>query len=239
VPVSFSYLGWNMVTYVAGEVKDPRRVIPISVLIGCLLVMTLYILINLLFLVSAPIAELKGQEGIGVLSAKKLFGDIASPIMSIFICWIILGSMSAMIIGGSRIYYAMANDGLFFPSLAELHPKHSSPYKALLFQCIYSSILIFFNQLEDLLYFITCAILFLSSLTAFIPFILKKEFKDQTTYKIPFFPIPPLLYIVANLFLISILAYSTPWNAVKGIGITLLSIPVYFLFKNTFIKKEE
>ncbi|MBP7282574.1 MAG: amino acid permease, partial [Leptospiraceae bacterium] len=74
VPVSFSYLGWNMVTYVAGEIKDPRRIIPLSIVIACFMVMSLYIAINLLFLVSAPVAELKGQGGIGVIAAKHLFG---------------------------------------------------------------------------------------------------------------------------------------------------------------------
>ncbi len=236
VPVSFSYLGWNMVTYVAGEIKDPRRIIPLSIVIACFMVMSLYIAINLLFLVSAPVAELKGQGGIGVIAAKHLFGDGITTVISLFICWIILGSMSAMIIGGSRIYYAMANDGLFFRSLADLHPKYASPFKALLFQCVYSSILIIFNQLEDLLYFITCAILFLSSLTAFIPFILKKEFKSESDYKIPLFPLPPILYITANIILISILAYEQPGNAIKGIGITLMAIPVYFVFRNSFKK---
>lgn len=239
VPVSFSYLGWNMVTYVAGEIKDPRKIIPLSVAIACIMVMTLYICINLLFLVSAPISELKGQGGIGVIAAKHLFGEGITTIISIFICWIILGSMSAMIIGGSRIYYAMANDGLFFHHLADLHPKYASPYKALIFQCVYSSILILFNQLEDLLYFITCAILFLSSLTAFIPFVLKQEYKEKSDYKIPLYPLPPLLYITANAVLISILAYEQPYNAIKGIGITLLAIPVYFLFSHTFKKPEE
>ncbi|HMV43463.1 MAG TPA: amino acid permease [Leptospiraceae bacterium] len=239
VPVSFSYLGWNMVTYVAGEIKDPRRIIPLSIAIACIMVMSLYICINLLFLVSAPISELKGQGGIGVIAAKHLFGEGITTIISIFICWIILGSMSAMIIGGSRIYYAMANDGLFFHHLADLHPKYASPYKALIFQCVYSSILILFNQLEDLLYFITCAILFLSSLTAFIPFVLKKEYKNTSDYKIPLYPLPPLLYIIANAVLITILAYEQPMNAVKGIGITLLAIPVYYLFSHTFKKPVE
>jgi basic amino acid/polyamine antiporter, APA family len=239
VPVSFSYLGWNMVTYVAGEVREPRKVIPLSVMIACAMVMTLYILVNLLFLVSGPVADLKGQAGIGVIASNNLFGAQYAPLMSIFICWILLGSMSAMIIGGSRIYYAMANDGLFFKSLSELHPKYGSPYKALIFQCVYSSLLIFFNQLEDLLYFITCAILFLSSLTAFIPFILKKKYKKKTNYKIPLYPIPPILYILANIALIFILAKSTPENAIKGIGITLLAIPVYYIFRKSFKKKKE
>ncbi len=237
VPVSFSYLGWNMVTYVAGEVKDPRKVIPLSVIIACLMVGTVYILINLLFLVSAPVAELKGQTGIGVIVAKKLFGENVSIFMSVFICWIILGSMSAMIIGGSRIYYAMANDGVFFKSLANLHPTYGTPTKALWVQASYASILIFFNQLEDLLYFITCAILFLSSLTAFIPFILDKTHKEKTDYKIPLFPLPPILYILANITLMILLAKDTPMNAIKGIGITLSAIPVYYLFRKSFVAK--
>lgn len=235
VPVTFSYLGWNMVTYVAGEVKDPSRTIPLSIIIACIMVIVLYMAINLLFLASGPIESLKSQEGIGVIAAKNLFGDSVGIFISAFILWIILGSMSASIIGGSRIYYAMASDGLFFKSLAELHPKHNSPYKSLIFQCVYASVLIVFNQLEDLLYFITVAILFLSTLTACIPFVLPKS-EHPPEYKIPFYPVTPLLYIIANLVLMGILSYDQPGNALKGIGITLLGIPVYYLFNRSFRK---
>ena len=162
-------------------------------------------LLRLIFYFSfGSCGELKGQGGIGG-SWRSIYLETGLRLLSpLFICWIILGSMSAMIIGGSRIYYAMANDGLFFHHLLTYIQSMQVHIRHFLFQCIYASILIIFNQLEDLLILSLCAILFLSSLTAFILFVLKKEYKSESDYKIPLYPLPPLLYITANIILIGI-----------------------------------
>lgn len=233
VPVTFSYYGWNMITYVAGEVKQPNKVIPLAILVSCVLVILLYVLVNILFMSSAPLSELKSQEGAGVISAIYLFGPGVKVLISGFICWILLGSMSAMIIGGSRIYYAMSNDGVFFKTLANLHPKYHTPYKALIFQAFYSSIFMFVKELESLLYLITVSILFLSSMTAFTPYVLAKK-NYVSEYKIPGYPVTPLLFILFNFLVMGILTYNKPSEALWGLCIVLASIPVYFLFKNTF-----
>ncbi|MCE9500138.1 MAG: amino acid permease [Leptospira sp.] len=235
VPVTFSYFGWNMVTYLAGEVKDPGRNIPLSVVISCSMVITIYVLINFLFLSSAPLSELKSKEGIGIISAQYLFGNWLTGIISGFICWIILGSLSTMIIGGSRVYYAMARDGLFFPGLAELHPKYLSPYKALIFQALYAIAFITIRELESLLFLITCAILFLAILTAMTPYFFRRR-GIISPFSVPGAPVTPILFIAANFIIISILAWEKPAEAAWGMLITLSAIPVYFIFRRTFRK---
>ncbi|WP_246838105.1 APC family permease, partial [Leptospira mayottensis] len=147
IPVTYSYLGWNMITYVAEEVKDPDKNIYKAVLYSCALVTILYILINFLFLSSAPISELSGDK-IGITASSFLFGSKATIFITAFICWAFLGSISAYIIGGSRIYFAMARDGFFFSNMAKLHSKHKSPYMSLLFQCGYACLFCFVKEIE-------------------------------------------------------------------------------------------
>lgn len=134
VPVSFSYLGWNMITYIAEEVKQPEKTIVRSAITACFLVAGLYFAINLLFVISAPIGELAGQDGIGAIAFQKLFGTNYSILTTSFIAWVILGSMSAILIGGSRVYFAMARDRVFLPSFSKVHPKWHSPYVSIFFR---------------------------------------------------------------------------------------------------------
>lgn len=233
IPVSFAYFGWNMVTYVAEEVKEPEKIIPKAVSIACLFVGIIYLLMNILYLGSADSQTLiSAREGVGVASANALFGEAGKNIMSIFILIMILGSLPAMIFAGSRIYYAMARDGVFFRFLKQVHPKWHTPYYALLFQAGYTSFLILLGDVEKLLYFMTCSILLLSTLTTLIPIYLNfKQEIPQTTYKIPLYPLPPLIYAIGTLFLLIYFAILSPENALSGILITLLGVPAYYLFQ--------
>ena len=230
VPVTFSYLGWNMITYLAGEVKDPEKNIPLSIVVSCVFTIFIYLSINLLYLVSAPVSSLKGEEGIGVVSATFLFGEWIKPIFTIFILWMVAGSLSSILMGASRVYYAMAKDGLFFRSLADLHPVYHTPYKSIIFQGIYASLLLIFGNIKSLIFMITCAVFLLSTITALTVFKLNKKQAD-VSYKIPLYPLPPILFSIGNLILIFYLTYESWENTIWGLGISLSGIPIYFLFK--------
>ncbi|XDD51928.1 APC family permease [Leptospira sp. WS92.C1] len=231
IPVTYSYLGWNMITYVAEEVKDPDKNIYKSVLYSCALVTTLYILMNFLFLSSGTISELSGDK-IGITASSALFGPQAAVFITAFICWAFLGSISAYIIGGSRIYFAMARDGFFFPSMAKLHPKHKSPYMSLAFQCVYACLFCFVKEIESLLYLITCSTLLLATITAYTPILFEKR-HYKLKFRIPGYPYTTYLYIASNIGIIATLLWNKPTEAFWGIGFTLLSIPMYYYFKAT------
>lgn len=234
IPVIFSYLGWNMVTYIAEEVKDPERNISRTIIWGTALVAVLYFLVNLAFLLTLSPAELLKNEGLGVKSSMNVFGNSARYYFSFFFCLVILGSLSASIIGGSRIYFAMARDGLFFPFLSKVHVHYRSPYNSLFFQALYASLFIVFD-LEFLLYTITSAILVLSALTAFSVFVFaRRGYSSQ--YKIPFYPVTTVLYILGCLFLVFHLTWENPTQALFGFLILSTGIPVYFVFKKKFVK---
>ncbi len=232
IPVTFSYLGWNMITYVAEEVKEPEKNIYKSVLISCTLVTLLYVLVNFLYLSSAPVELLVGDEKIGVTAAGFLFGKEVKLLITAFICWVFMGGISAYIIGGSRIYFAMARDGYFFPSMAKLHSKYHSPYMSLSFQCAYACLFCLVKEIESLLYLITCSTLLLATITAYTPIIFeKRHLKNE--FKIPGYPYSTYLYILSNILIIVSLIWSKPAEALWGFGFTLLSVPAYFYFKNT------
>ncbi|WP_411824826.1 APC family permease [Leptospira sp. 'Mane'] len=230
VPVSFSYLGWNMITYIAEEVKSPEKNLVQSATTACLLVAGLYISINTLFLISAPAEVLSGQDGIGAIAFQKLLGSHLSILTTGFISWVILGSLSAIIIGGSRVYFAMARDGAFLPSFAKIHKKYHSPYVSIFFQALVAILFLLVKEIEALLYMITCSILVLSCLTALTPFRFEKMgFKSE--YKIPFYPVPIFIYVIANIAVMIVLFKEKPVNALWGLMITLSAIPVYYGFR--------
>ncbi|RHX95428.1 amino acid permease [Leptospira yasudae] len=231
IPVTYSYLGWNMITYVAEEVKDPDKNIYKAVLYSCALVTTLYILINFLFLSSGSVAELSGDK-IGITASSALFGPKATILITAFICWAFLGSISAYIIGGSRIYFAMARDGFFFQNMAKLHSKHKSPYMSLLFQCGYACLFCFVKEIESLLYLITCSTLLLATITAYTPILFEKR-HYKLKFRIPGYPYTTYLYIASNVGIIATLLWNKPTEAFWGVGFTLLSVPMYYYFKAT------
>ncbi|WP_231384515.1 APC family permease [Leptospira alstonii] len=231
IPVTYSYLGWNMITYVAEEVKDPDKNIYKAVLYSCALVTILYILINFLFLSSGSLAELSGDK-IGITASSALFGPRAAVFITAFICWAFLGSISAYIIGGSRIYFAMARDGFFFPNMAKLHPKHKSPYMSLVFQCGYACLFCFVKEIESLLYLITCSTLLLATITAYTPILFEKR-HYKLKFRIPGYPYTTYLYIASNIGIIATLLWNKSTEAFWGIGFTLLSVPMYYYFKTT------
>jgi APA family basic amino acid/polyamine antiporter len=240
VPVSFSYLGWNMITYLAEEVKSPERNLVRSAITACFMVTGLYLALNVLFLVSAPSNELSGKDGIGAIAFERLFGTNLSLLTTGFITWVILGSLSAILIGGSRVYFAMARDGAFIESFATVHPKYHSPYIAIFFQAFIAILFLCVKEIESLLYMITCSILILSSLTATTPFRFKK-LGYVSDYKIPFYPWPIFFYIFANLAVMLILFIEKPVNAFWGLSITLSAIPVYYgiKYRNKVLQKQK
>ncbi len=229
VPVSFTYLGWNLVTYFAGEVKEPEKNIPKSIYAALGFVIILYTSINLLYLYSADMKVIAASEQVGLTSAEALFGKGLKIVFSVFVLWVLVGSVSAMMFGAPRLFYAMAKDGVFYESLSELHPKYGTPWKAVLFLGVYSSLLLFVNSIYMLLYMITCAVLALSIITALTPFYLMKK-GMISDYKIPLFPFTPILFAAGNAVVIFNLAVNFPTNAMWGIGITLTGIPAYYLF---------
>ena len=152
--VYFGYSGWNAATYVAGELKDPERTLPRSLLIGTMLVAVLYAGLNLVFIYGASLESMKGVIAVGALAAKSLFGPAVAGAFSGLMALALLSTVNAMTIIGPRVYYAMAENGAFLPAARRIHPRWNTPWIAILAQAICCCVLILSGTFESLVQYV-------------------------------------------------------------------------------------
>jgi len=245
----FSSDAWNNVTFIAGEIKDPKKNIPRSLFLGTLLVTIIYILANIAYLALLPLHGIPGenatvaqhgimfaaQDRVGAAAASAIMGNIGVLLMAGLIMVSTFGCNSGLILSGGRLFYAMAKDGLFFKKAAQLN-AYDVPSKALWLQCLWACFLCLTGRYGDLLTYATFASLLFYILTIGGVFILRKKEPDaERPYKAFGYPVIPILYIIlTSLICIDLLIYDTR-NTGMGLGIVAVGVPVYYLF----MKKEE
>lgn len=239
----FSSDAWNNVTFIAGEVDNPQKNIPLGLFFGVTIVTVIYILANVAYLCLLPIdGNVNGQTAIeqGIMFADKdrvgaaalsvVFGDLAKYLMAALIMVSTFGCNNGLILAGSRLFQSMAKDGLFFKKAAQLN-QHSVPSYALIIQGIWASVLCLSGSYGDLLDYCTFSSLVFYIITISGLFVLRKTMPDaHRPYKTFGYPIVPILYIVFTGFIcIDLLIFKTT-NTGMGLLIMLLGVPVYFLF---------
>ncbi len=240
----FSSDEWYTVTYIAGEVKNPKRNIPLSLALGAGIVILLYFLANMSYIVTLPVhgspeaANVLGRgiqfaqsDRVGTAAAEMIFGAPAAAIMAVLIMISTFGCNNGLILSGARVYYAMARDGLFFKSTGKLNRK-SVPGTALVVQCIWASLLCLSGTYSQLLDYVVFAVLIFFVLVVSGIFILRKKKPDaERPYKAWGYPVVPAIYIlVAAAIAVDLLIFKTGYT-VPGLIIVLIGIPVYFLRK--------
>lgn len=245
----FSSDAWNNVTFIAGEIKDPKKNIPRSLFLGTLIVTVIYILANVAYLALLPLngspdgttvaqngIMFASQDRVGAAAASAIMGNIGVFAMAALIMVSTFGCNSGLILSGGRLFYAMAKDALFFKQAKDLN-KYDVPAKALWFQCLWACFLCITGKFGDLLTYATFASLLFYILTIGGLFILrKKEPNAERPYRAFGYPIIPILYIViTSLICVTLLIYDTR-NTGMGLIIVAIGIPVYYLFLN---KKEQ
>jgi APA family basic amino acid/polyamine antiporter len=238
----FSSDAWNNVTFIAAEIKDPKKNIPRSLFLGTLIVTIIYILANLAYLALLPLhgsheaTSIVGKgimfatdDRVGTAASSMIFGDIAVYLMAGLIMISTFGCNNGLILAGSRLFYAMSNDKLFFRKASNLN-KNQVPAIALWLQCVWACVLCISGKYGDLLMYSTFASLIFYILTIAGIFILRKKEPDtERPYKAFGYPIIPALYILVTFSIcIDLLVYQ-PLSTGLGLGIVLLGIPVYYL----------
>lgn len=238
----FSSDAWNNVTFIAGEIKDPQKNIPRSLLLGTVIVTVVYILANVAYIALLPIQgdpkatdvlgngiQFATSDRVGAAAAYMIFGQSATYIMAALIMISTFGCNNGLILSGARLFYAMSQDGLFFKKAGQLNKK-DVPGFALLTQCMWASLLCLSGKYGDLLEYATFASLLFYIVTIAGIFILrKKEPAVDRPYKAWGYPFVPALYIIiTTLICIDLLIYK-PSSAGLGLLIVLLGAPVYFL----------
>jgi APA family basic amino acid/polyamine antiporter len=227
----FSSDAWNNVTFIAGEIKNPRRNIGLSLFFGTLIVTIIYVLTNVMYTAVLPLNEIAfaKQDRVAVAAANGVFGNIGTYVIAALIMVSTFGCNNGLILAGARVYYTMANDGLFFRKAGALN-KYSVPEYALWLQAIVASILCLSGKYGDLLDMIAFVVVIFYALTIIGIFILRKKRPDiERPYRAFGFPVLPIIYILLAIVFCVFLIIMKPLYAGIGLGIVLLGIPLYYI----------
>lgn len=227
----FSSDSWNNVTFIAGEIKNPKRNIGLALFLGTLIVTIIYVSANLMYISVLPLNEIASapQDRVGVAASKAIFGDIGTYVIAVMIMISTFGCNNGLILAGARVYNVMAIDKLFFKKAALLN-KNAVPEYALWAQCIMASILCLSGKYGDLLDMISFVVVLFYALTIIGIFRLRKIKPDmERPYKAFGYPVLPIIYILLAIVFCVFLIIMKPLYAGIGLGIVLLGIPVYFV----------
>jgi APA family basic amino acid/polyamine antiporter len=239
----WAYQGWASTGYIGGEIKNVNRNLPLGIALGVFIVIAVYLLVNTAYLSLLPIQELEqihdAGNKIAAVEAVRVFGGNTGVLfISILICITTLGCTNATILVSCRPYYAMAQEGMFFKSVAKLN-KAQVPGNSLLYQCVWAILLIFsgtFDQLTDMIIF---AVFIYYGATTLGVFILRKRMPDaHRPYKVWGYPVVPAIVILFCAALFINTFFSRPREAAIGVVLMLTGVPVYWWFKKREIEKD-
>jgi APA family basic amino acid/polyamine antiporter len=232
IPAIFAYSGWNAVIYIAGEVKDPERNLPKALLWANLLVITLYLAINMVYIYGVPVTEMKGALRVSEVATTALFGYQTSALITAIITVSILGALNVVTMLGPRIYYAMARDGVFFRRLTYIHPTFGTPTSAIILQAVWTCFLILTNTWGTLFTYVSVVITLFSALTVGSVIVLRyKRPELKRPYKLWGYPVVPILFIIANAWIVWGSVTEKPYESLIGLLIVCLGIPAYLIWQ--------
>ena len=231
----FSSDAWNNVTFIAGEVRNPKRNIGLSLFLGTLIVTIVYVSANLMYVATLSMEEIAyaPADRVAVAAAHVIFGQVGTLVIAVMIMISTFGCNNGLILAGARVYYTMAQDGLFFKKAGELN-KFEVPGWGLWAQCIWTSVLCLTGRYGDLLNYVIFVVLIFYSLTIIGVFILRKRMPDTPRpYRAWGYPVLPAFYVLAALTICVGLLIYQPTFTWPGLVIVLLGIPVFFMWNKS------
>ncbi len=227
--VMFAYSGWNAATYVSGEMKTPERTIPASLVVGTLTVAAFYVALNVAFIYALPLESMKGEVAIGEASAGALFGMRGGNFFSAIMSVGLLSCVSAMVIAGPRVYFAMAVDRCFFPTAARIHPRWGTPMYAIIYQLLAAVLMILTGTFESLIYYIGFALIFFAALAVAGMIRLRRRTGWRKLAVVNWgYPLAPALFIVASAWMLFYTASLRPKESSLGVLTILLGAGLYY-----------
>jgi len=230
--ILWAYEGWQYATFSAGDTIDPQRNFPRAFFVGLASLVFIYLLANLGYLAALTPAALADSKSAAAASMATVVGPRSAKLIAIVIAISILGAVNGIILTSSRVYYAMAKDGLFFQKLAEVHPRFRTPAFAVISGSVWAAILAITGTFQQLYtYTVFTGWLFYGIAAASI-FVYRRRRPDQPRpYSVPFYPWTPLLFILAAAALVVNTIIAQPGPAAIGLAIVFLGTPVYFIWR--------
>ena len=231
VSTLFAYDGWHFVGYVAGEIREPERNVPPSILLGVFIVIAIYLSANLVYLFTLGQARIATSERVAADAVSAMVGPAGGSLIALAILCSTFGAIAANVLAGPRVFFAMARDGLFFRQLAEIHPRYQTPANAIWLLSLWAAVLTLTGGYEHLITMSMFANWILFTLVAFSVVVLRRRHPEwERPYRVPAYPIPVVVFLlVAAAFVVNTLV-EAPGSSLLGLG--LLSVGVlFYLFR--------
>jgi basic amino acid/polyamine antiporter, APA family len=232
VSVLWAYDGWADLSFIGGEVKDPERNLPRALIGGAIAVLVIYLLANLGYMAVLSVQEMATSKLVAADVAERLLGPVGVIFVSITVMLSTFGTLTGSVLTSPRIWFAMADDGLFFRKVASVHPKYETPYVAIMIATGLGVAFVLvrtFEQLADT--FVTAIIPFYALAVASL-FVLRRKTGYKPRFRTPLYPVVPAIFVLATLFLLgnALIDPSSRWGTVGVLAAILAGIPVYWYF---------
>jgi APA family basic amino acid/polyamine antiporter len=228
----WAYKGWETATYSAGEVRNPEKNLPLGILIGLFSVIIIYLLANLAYLYILPASAIAASDRVAAEAMMAAVGPLGASIISVIILFSILGSANQNMLCSPRVYYAMAQDKLFFKSVARIHPRFKTPYVSIIAISLWSIVLSLSGSFEQLFTYVIFGEWIFFGLTVAAVFVLRRQRPDlPRPYKTWGYPWAPALFVLAALAISVNSLIKEFINSMAGLGIIFLGIPAYLYWK--------
>jgi basic amino acid/polyamine antiporter, APA family len=235
VPILFAYGGWQNANYVAEEIENPRRNLPVSILAGTVAVVAIYLLVNVVYVRALGLEGLAATTTPAADAARRMFGGVGDRFVTAAIAISTFGFLDLAILAPTRVYYAMAADGLFFPALARLHPTYRTPGTAIVLQTTWSCILALSGTYGQLLNYVVFADWIFFGLTVSTVLVFRSTYpvarRRAGTFRSPASPLLPALFVATAAAVVLSVVWADPASAIRGALLLAAGVPVFYWFR--------
>jgi basic amino acid/polyamine antiporter, APA family len=233
IAVLWGYDGWYGATFLAGEMRRPARDLPLGLLTGTLAVTVLYVLMNVVYVRALPVEAMGAAPRIGEAAAGVLFGPTGARLVSLAVVFSTFGCLSSTILYCTRIYLAMAQDGVFFRSMARIHPRYRTPSVSIVAQGVWAIALTSSGTYEQLYTYVVFAVFLFHAATGAAVFVLRRRRPEQPRpYRVWGYPVVPVVFILTSMAFVANTLVERPMESLWGLGMLVLGLPAYFFWRS-------